>query len=256
MKHPDKRLITPLYVKMDDDMPLPDHESVYYLLGSDGLYLCRNHPLFRSCVHARSFPSELAPHGQTLELYYPRLRQASLEALVGFFAEAFERHASEAAALLLWDRDAQRLRVRVPPQRATVTEGWSGKRYPLDVHYDVPEDLPPQLSPIGTIHSHGDGAAYSSYTDKQDEEYRAGLHVVVGHIMDEPPQFHCEFVVDGVRFRTGIDRVAEGYQARRHRFPRGWLEQLQVEVEKPKSSAAGYYGGTGTSASWHGGSGT
>lgn len=238
MKHPDGRLLTPLYVKADDDMPMPDDESVYYVLSSSGLFLCRSHPFFESCVDARTWPTELAAHDQALKLRYPKIRQSQLERVIGFFARVFELHGAEAAVVLLWDHHAKRLRVCVPPQRATVWEGWAGQRHPIDVHYDLPEDLDASLSPIGTIHSHGDGAAYASHTDKQDETYRAGLHIVVGRISNEPPELHCEFVVDGARFRTAPSAVTEGYRKRNFRFPRGWLRCVEVEVEHPRSSLA------------------
>lgn len=241
MKHPDARLLTPLYVKVDDDMPMPDNEPAYYVLSSSGLFLCRSHPFFTSCVDARTWPTELAPHDQALQLRYPKIRQSRFERIIGFFARVFETHGAEAAVILLWDNDAKRLRIRVPPQRAKVWEGWAGQRNPIDVHYDLPEDLDGNLNPIGTIHSHGDGAAYASHTDKQDEDYRAGLHIVVGRISNEPPEFHCEFVVDGVRFRVDPAAVTEGYRKRRCRFPRGWLRCVEVEVECPRNTPPSYY---------------
>ena len=109
MKHPDENLVTPIYVKTDADMPLPEDESAYYVLGSNGLFLCRNHPLFSSCVNARTWPTELAPQDQTVRLRYPQIPQPDIERLVGFFAAVFERHGAEAAAVLVWDREAGRL---------------------------------------------------------------------------------------------------------------------------------------------------
>lgn len=247
MRHPDENLVTPIYVKTTADMPLPEDAPVYYVLGSNGLFLCRNHPLFSSCVSARTWPTELAPHDQTVRLHYPQIPQPDIERLVGFFDEVFERHRAEAAAVLVWDREAGRIEVHVPAQRATVREGWTGRRYPLDVHYDLGDDLGPGQSPIGTIHSHGDGAAYASHTDQEDEAYRAGLHIVVGRIDEEPPEFHCEFVVDGVRFTVEPGAAMAAYERRSADFPQAWLECVTIDLEHEQAAypAYGPYPGAG-----------
>lgn len=232
MRHPDDTLLTPLYVKVGETLN-HDDAPVYYVLSSSGLFLCRRHEFFDSCVTARTWPTELAAHAQSLRLRYPKIRQSQLELIIGFFTRVFELHGAEAAAILLWDHDAKRLRICVPPQRATVWRGWTGRQHPIDVHYDLPGDLGGNLSPIGTIHSHGDGRAYASDTDMRDEAYRAGLHIVVGRLSGEPPEFHCEFVVDGTRFRTDLSAVTGGYRNRNFRFPQSWLQCVKVDVEHP-----------------------
>ena len=43
-------LLTPILLKTADTMPWPEDESVFHLVTSDGLFLCRNHPFFTSSV--------------------------------------------------------------------------------------------------------------------------------------------------------------------------------------------------------------
>ena len=50
---------TPVLLKDSPDFDWPANERVFYVLARDGLYLCRNHAFFRSCVKARSGPSVL-----------------------------------------------------------------------------------------------------------------------------------------------------------------------------------------------------
>src|SRR5207249_5482854 len=69
-----------------------------------------------------------------------------------------------------------------PDQVATVGRNRWGDTWPIGVEYDAPTDLPSNLAIIGDIHCHVDGGAYASYTDKDDEVHRPGLHVVVGQI--------------------------------------------------------------------------
>ena len=79
---------------------------------------------------------------------------------------------------------------------------------------------------VGDIHSHADLDAYPSGQDRNDELYRDGVHVVVGRIDREPPQFHLEFAVDGQRFRLKFDSFLRGYQRRRRIVPQKWMDKV------------------------------
>ena len=223
------KLFTPFYAKLSDDMPWPEHEKAFYLLTRDGCFLCRNHPFFRSSVAAEKLPSELARHDAFLRLSYPRLAQRQFERVIGFFHLIGERHGAEAAALLVWNTKTRAVEVIVPPQTSIVSSSWSGRPYPIEVHYEV-QPLPPHLMLVGDIHSHVDGAAYASFTDRDDEAHRPGLHIVVGRISEEPPEFYVAAVVDGARFRVkSLFTVVQGYSRRRIReVPQAWIEQVKV----------------------------
>lgn len=232
MKYLDDRLTTPVYVKLDGDPALPANERAFYVLSRSGLFLQRNHPFFKSCVRARTCPSELAEHRETLELTYPRIPRTQIELIVGFFARIAKLFRAEAVVLLVWDRERRRIDIHVPRQEARVSEGWSGHLYPLDLKYEMPADLPANLSVVGTVHSHVDGAAYASAVDRWDEKHMTGLHVVLGRIFEEPPEFHCEFVVDGARFPVALAEVVEPYESRRDDVPRCWVDRVEVLVER------------------------
>jgi hypothetical protein len=224
------KLQTPIYLKTDASMALPDDVATYHVLTSDGLFLCRNHPFFRSCVPAPDWPSELAPHSASLELRYPKLTRELLEVAVGFFDVIGERLGSEAAVLLVWDRDSRSIEVRVPEQCGIVGRTWQGRPYPLSLEYQVPT-LPPHQSLIGDIHSHVDMPAFASGMDKEDELHRPGLHLIVGRLYLEPPEFHCEITIDGHRFPIrDLSLVLEGYRRRRpDKVPPDWLDQVRTK---------------------------
>jgi hypothetical protein len=228
MRFPDENLITPIYVKTRSDMSWPQ-DKVFYLLTSTGLFLCRNHPFFCSSVPTRSWPAELGRQGTFLELQYPRVPQALLELAVGFFAEIGERHGAEAAVVLALDQRSKEVRLMVPKQSCTVYKSWTGSTVPIGVNYELPDRLPEGWILFGDIHSHVDGVAFSSYTDKQDEQHRPGLHIVVGRIYDEPPEFHVEAIVDGVRFNVEQDRILDGYYRRREPVPDEWFEKVEIQ---------------------------
>jgi hypothetical protein len=237
---PARKLVTPIYVKPRDDTRLP-REGVFYLLTADGLFICRNHEFFRSSVRARTPPAEIGRHREFLEVSYPIVPRHILERCVGFFASIADLYDAEAAAVLAWDRAAQRMEIVVPDQVSIVERTWNGWTYPLNVEYELPI-LPGNLVALGDIHSHVNGHAYASYTDELDESYRPGLHIVVGRIDKEPPDFHIEAVVDGVRFTVEQSLVLEGYRERARDVPPAWIGKVTV---KERSSARGTYASGG-----------
>lgn len=230
MKCSDNKLFTPLYLKFEENMPWPEEESVFYLLSRDGLFLCRNHPFFTSCVPTSQWPGELAGQKTFLKANYPRLPRPLLERIVGFFDLIGKLHSSEAAVLLAWDPHGKKIVPIVPTQIGRVSRSYYGNRYPIDLSYQIPP-LPPSLRLIGDIHSHVDGPAYASHTDQSDEVHSPGIHMVIGRIQEEPPQIHCEIISDGTRFRVrDLGLIMEGYHQRRcAEVPQDWLDKVTVQ---------------------------
>lgn len=230
MKQAGNTLTTPIYLKTDPDAPCSDDDSVFYLLTASGLFMCRNHAFFRSCVPAHHWPSELAPHHERLDLdRHPKIPAEKFERIVGFFAAVATRHGAEAAALIVWNETTREVDFHIPDQQASVVHSRWGGSYACDVRYTVPA-LPAHLRVIGDVHSHADGSAYASAMDQLDESYRPGLHIVVGRIFQEPPEFHCEFVVDGIRFPLDTSEVLEDYTSRRVDVPEAWHAKLEIET--------------------------
>jgi len=208
---------------------VPDGEKASYILARNGLFFRREHPFFTAVTPARSWPNELEPQEAFLESRFPKIRRKQFERIVGFFDHVRDLHGAEAAVLLAWDPQRERVRLTCPDQTATMGRGWVNGSYPIGLHYERPIDLPPGWFVFGDVHSHVDAPAYASGTDKYDEEYLAGLHVVVGRLYQEPPDVHIEVVVDGVRFPVAYEAVVGGYEERRSDFPSGWIDRLQVK---------------------------
>ena len=223
--------VAPVLVKTSEEPAWLDEPRLFYILGRDGLYRCRNNEFFASCVKTDRGPSGLEEQRSFLRPRFPKIPQTLFEQAVGFFSRVAEVQGSEAAMLLLWDRRERQVRIVVPSQTATVYRCWDGTRSPIGVHYDVPADLPPDWIPFGDIHSHVHYAAYASSTDVADEIHAAGLHVVVGRIHQEPPDLHVEAVVDATRFVLAIDQVVEGYERRAQDVPEEWIERVEIEEE-------------------------
>jgi len=221
-------MLTPIYMKSDTDSAWPD-DSVFYLVTANGLLLCRNHPFFQSAVRAPRWPSELLPHEPFLLPRYPKIPQAMIERVVGFFDHVADLHGSEAVVLMVWNRETCEIEIIAPPQLATINRNRWGDVFAIGVEYDAPPLEPHQVL-LGDIHSHVDMAAYASGVDRDDEKHRAGLHVVVGRLFREPPDIHIEAVVDGARFELEPSDVFVAYESRRPSFPDEWLSQFKLKV--------------------------
>jgi proteasome lid subunit RPN8/RPN11 len=251
----DQDLHTPILIWTHGEMPWRDDADAFYVLAANGLYMCRNHPFFRSCTKARGFPGELEEVTPFLHQSFPKIPKELMQQTVGFFSAVAEEHGSEAGLFLAWNRETEAVELVVAPQTATVSTAWNGGVHAVGLQYDVPTDLAPELLIFGDIHSHVDGAAYASGTDVHDEMDKPGLHVVVGRIGQEPPDVHAEIVVDGTRFSVDPLDVIAGYERRTEEVPAAWIAQVGVEdVSKTWSDGWPWSGGSSYGAGSYGGS--
>lgn len=208
--------MTPVYLKTDPNMPFPT-DKIFYLLTSDGLFLCRNHDWFQSCVPAKRGPGELAGQTEFVNVSYPLIPRMLIEKAIGFFHAIYKKHGWESALLIVWNKLTQQIELICPDQKASTGT----------VKYEIP-NLPPHLVLVGDMHSHGSWSPNPSSMDEDDEMHRPGLHIVVGGITVEPPEFYCAAVVDGTRFKvTDIKALFEGYHQRDKNVPEEWLGKVK-----------------------------
>lgn len=228
MKPLDDRLLTPIYAKQTADEPLPE-DRAFHLLSSTGLMFCRNEKFFRSAVPAQRPPCELAPQKEFLEWLCPPIPQELIERAVGFFDWAMKQ-GGESVLLVGWRETTDEIELVCPQQTAYSYRNKRGSVYPETVKYELPFPVPDGLLFVGDVHSHCDMAAYTSAMDREDDAQFNGLHFVVGRLNDEPPEFHLQASIDGVRFNIPRRLAFDGYQVRNHDFPAEWRKQHVVEL--------------------------
>ena len=204
----------------------PPEDKMYYVLTSDGLMMGRNHQFFQSLVKVKTGPSELEPQEEFLRLRYPKFPKELLQQVVGFFSLVQKKYNSEAALLIAWNTQTSKYELICPKQEVP----YAG----MHVDFEVP-NLPGHLLNVGTIHSHVNMEAFSSMTDEDDETNRPGIHIVVGHICQEPPQLHIVGSVDGSRFTVPQELfIEDGYTKRdENGVPKAWFKLMKVG-KKPK----------------------
>lgn len=246
---------TPVYLKIECSKDWPS-DKMFYLMTRNGLFRCRNHPFFKSAIQVKDGPKELATQDNSLKLTYPKLPQDLVERAIGFFRLIAEKQSSEAAAIWYWNKSTQQVELFIPDQVASNSSPYAGNPHgcAMDVKYDIPI-TGPELVYIGDIHCHVDMSAFASFTDESDEVHRAGLHIIVGKIYDKRPQFYCDAVVDGMRFKVeDLSLIWEGFdQADTASVPKEWLDKVKLEAKKWKdyssTSSYSYHDSTGYGSS-------
>ena len=112
-------------------------------------------------------------------------------------------------------------------------ESWSGKWFvSSNIEYTEPLDLPPEFVLFGDSHSHGELSAYASHTDKNDELYKDGLHIVAGHVdrwLGDLPEKYLDVIVRRFGLRghdvTTLEEVGKAIGLTRER-----VRQIQVDA--------------------------
>ena len=186
----------PIYLK-DRDFTPPD-DPIYYLLTRDGLFLVKRTPFFEATVPAAGIPW-LEPQETLLRLHAQVFPAALLLSALAFFRAVYSRYKSEAVALLAWRETAGSYELVIPHQ--TVGGG--------HVDYEVRE-FPPELTRVGTIHSHAGVEAFHSERDVNDERFEDGFHITVGNI-DGAITLACAVVVQGYRGALPPENVFSPY---------------------------------------------
>ena len=59
------------------------------------------------------------------------------------------------------------------------------------------------------------------------------MHVVIGHIKEEPPEFHLEMAIDQHRFKMRFEQFFEGYDQRRLAIPQAWMDNVSITIDRP-----------------------
>lgn len=226
---------TEITVKFAEEDALPS--GAYGLvLAKNGLFIKREHEFFKSCVPARDFPfEELADQATYCQIKLPKIRQVTMEKIVGFFDAVYKKYKAEAGVILYYNAEKKLVMFSVPKQQVNANE----MKYKEGVKH-----LEGMIR-FGTVHSHGGHTAYSSPTDEKDEEYQTGLHITIGDVDKEPPTFHAEYIVDGVRFGIrDVWDVVEGYEKRNKDVPKEFMKQVKkLSWWKGGGVTSGYSGG-------------
>ena len=117
-----------------------------------------------------------------------------------FFRHIWNKHHTEAMVDITW-HPTKGYRLFVPKQ-STSGSHVSAIRNPE--HYERGSRH------VGTIHSHCNFTAFHSGTDTGDADDHDGLHITIGHVDKNPPEYAVMVSVDKIRWDFKIEEVING----------------------------------------------
>lgn len=215
------------------DLPPLELNSVRYVVAHEGTYLERRTSAYSSSVRVVGSISGLESHQQQCMLHTPPIPLKMLQQMIGFFQYAQRFHGGEAALILLYHPQKKHFRWYCPLQTVEV-QNWYGGWYASDsVEFANPIDLPEGHVAFGDAHSHL-GPPVASDTDRNDEEFQDGLHIIAGYISSRRPEIYVVFGIDGQRFKVlPEDILATDPTPPFPHPPRSWVARLHVIEKKP-----------------------
>jgi hypothetical protein len=223
-----------------------------------------------------------------INMNLPKLPQEVIYKALLFFRKVYNKHHAEAIVLLAYNEAQKEYKLFCPKQK--VSGG----------HIDYDRDLSERLTTVrenedsdwlalledgytkvGTIHSHCNFQAFHSGTDTGDEASFNGVHITLGHVVDQEFSVAASLALNDYREEVDVENVALGIQrvgdkkaaqsayisSGRQNFYQIDIEaaqkqtmkdQFETEIDadwmnKVTPSFQQWQGGTGSQASWGGG---
>lgn len=212
---------------------VPDGPNPFYVGAKDGLYVHRRMMIGRGLARVPYWPDNWPSVGSQTGLFNFEAQpvpQKIMAQVCDFFKTVYERQHTEAAVLLTMHHETGEWRVYVPTQ--LVSHG--GVNYVFD-----PQTIQFPWIICGSIHSHCDFGAGHSGTDTGDAENFDGLHMTIGHNMDEVPQIVAMVAMNKKFFHYKPDQfkfLFEWENVRSEKAPDWWYRYVEntTTKEKPK----------------------
>lgn len=187
---------------------------------TEGMSYVATHVAIKNAVLAASIPIEKGVKDATTTIQWlaAPINPAIIDRMVSFFRAIHTKHGTEAGLLGEYNPESKLWRLRCPKQKAT------------QAHVDMDlASLPPEAGWLRamTTHSHGSMSAFHSGTDTADEAEFDGLHITVGRLDKEEPEFDVEVVVRGYRKKMALRALLAPMAA--VQVPESWINQVDVQ---------------------------
>lgn len=140
----------------------------------------------------------------------PKIPRHLMDVIILFFRKVYEDLGTEAIVMLGYDFNYR---------HTDPDEGWmvfvpEQNNTPASCDYrpeSIMEErsLYPDVTMVGTIHSHPMMSAFASATDVADQRDNDGLHITVAWSNNHHVDYHCEYQIGNVRFNRDPEDVIE-----------------------------------------------
>lgn len=161
-----------------------------------------------------------------------------------FFRKVWNKQKTESSAYICYNAYTQKYKLFIPEQYVTAASV---------EHKLEPGAIKDGYYPIGTAHSHCDFSAYHSSIDTHDMEQMPGIHITIGHVDQDEPEYAIAIGIGKTRFDLEWDTIIDdevvldknGYDT----APDWWLEFVHtghapwetggkvIEYKKPRATS-------------------
>lgn len=214
-------------VNSNDDLPVP--EQPYFLWTKDGMYLVKEGFLGISVIQTKLTPPNLGTLGNWKNgVFWYKAKPIPADVTsqaVDFFRQVWNKHKTEAEVLIIYNEhkpEGSQYRLFIPAQR--VSGGSVHSAY-------APEDIPRGWFVIGSMHSHCNFSAFHSGTDTNDAATFNGVHITVGFLQRDKPEFAVMVSTNGefFHYKSNIEVILDVTDLDARKAPEQWMNFLMVE---------------------------
>lgn len=224
---------------------LPRAPFPYYVMTKEGLYTRGVNSLGRYIIPTKSLDRLDSLGGDKGGIFWwdaSRIPAHIMSQMVDFFSYVWDELKAEAELLLFYNEEIEdeneRWKLFCPRQE--VSGGSVDSDYTMQM-----DEFPEGYQLVGTGHSHCNfGAHHSSIDDKDAKDFN-GIHITVGHVDDDVPEFDCFVSVNGINFPHNYNlfkKVANVEDIRGYKAPNeDWIKVVTHEKELPKKKGESTY---------------
>jgi len=182
--------IEPMSIHLPEGDELPQETVPYFAPTSKGWMV--NVPTLFGVAHIKGkVPEHLKEYEELFHFNDRKLPVHIIEQAHDFFRQVWHKQKTESSVYILQHPVTNDYKMYVPEQYVTK----------VSVNHKMePGEIQHGYRAIGTIHSHCDFGAFHSGTDDHDMKKMPGLHITIGHVDQDVPEFAFALSVNGVRF--------------------------------------------------------
>ena len=192
--------MNPLDVVIATDEEMPDEDVIYFAATKKG-WLINTPTLFGTAqVLSKDSPATLPEVPERFVLNGKKIPLHMLSQFHDFAAKNFAKRKAECSAYLTYNDATDDWKLFIPEQYVS----HSSVNHKLE-----PGAIKDGYRAVGTIHSHCDFGAFHSGTDKHDMGKMPGLHITIGHVNTNNPDFDFALSFSDAAFSVEWDSIVD-----------------------------------------------
>jgi hypothetical protein len=241
---------------LDNFIPTPEapppFETVPYYIATRKGWMTNMPTLFGIAQTSLKGDNPTLPETPTrFELNDRKFPEYLLKQAHSFFRAVWNKQRTESSLYITYHRERDQFNLWCPEQYVSLTSV-NHKLDPLKGGWTV----------AGTIHSHCNFGAFHSGTDKHDMEGTPGLHITIGHVDRDEPEYALALSLGDHKFDVEYADIIEPLppgHSRNEQHPSHWLGFVktgtapwQGVITKYKAPAKAYAPTTGWGSNYNG----